>query len=268
MSDAEDTVTEGVVNVSEADTEEDEVIEIFGEKSTEVFETIAGNLSRKRVPTSTLLEETSKQAKAARLMDGRRHYSEEEGSDLGAHTPDPFAQDMILEFVRGDDSESMLTDDQPREEVGSSEEVDFSSDFLPKLKVKATQESLGVPEIVKLREHKDLSGDRTSYTTLCENIFTMICCLVCDRVTTSGLTVNEEDKLAMYRRFYYEQCQVCGLDTYLLENLFSQIPDYFARDADGNMEWPAFYSNYVQENYEQKKLTGVQKNRSRTLKKG
>ena len=118
MSDAEDTVTEGVVNVSEADTEEDEVIEIFGEKSTEVSETIAGNLSRKRVPTSTLLEETSKQAKAARLMDGRRHYSEEEGSDLGAHTPDPFAQDMILEFVRGDDSESMLTDDQPREEVG------------------------------------------------------------------------------------------------------------------------------------------------------
>ena len=68
MCDAEDTVGQGVVDVSEADTDEDEVSCIFGEKSTAVSDTIAGNLSRKKVPTSTLLEETSHSAVRYHLL--------------------------------------------------------------------------------------------------------------------------------------------------------------------------------------------------------
>ena len=93
----------------------------------------------------------------------------------------------------------------------------------------------------------------------------MLCSLVCDRVTTCGLTLSEGEKLALFRRYYFEQCQVVGEDSYLQENLFKHLPEYFKRDDKNKLEWPPFYTTYIRDKYETKKLSGVQRNRTRRL---
>jgi len=61
MGDVEDTMSESEADVNDEDNFEDNSSEIFGEKSNPVSDTIGGNLSGKRVQTSTILEETSRQ---------------------------------------------------------------------------------------------------------------------------------------------------------------------------------------------------------------
>jgi len=177
------------------------------------------------------------------------------------------------------DSESSLDEeeeeeDQVEHDLGVAakrvdfipEDLDPRAEVLPQFKVKATKESISVPEISKLVAFKDLAGD-TPYGPLCENLFTMISCLVMERVITGGLTLTDDEKLALYGQYYYEQCHACSLDTYLCEYLFEYIPDQFQRDIDGGLIWPGFYLDYIKEKYADKKITGTQENRTRSLKK-
>lgn len=155
----------------------------------------------------------------------------------------------------------------PLLEVENVTDIDHTVDFLPRSKIKASKDAIPTSEVMKLLRHRDHGGQSTEYVSLCENIFTMLSCLVANRVITSGETLNEEEKLALYRTYYYEQMQVCSLDSYLQENLFDNVTDIFQRNAEGELEWPPFYVNFVQQTYASRKLTGVQINRSRPLSK-
>jgi hypothetical protein len=185
------------------------------------------------------------------------------------------ANDSESDLVDGEeDSEEEESVHNDATDVANNKRVDFMAsdldpreDVLPVFKVKASKESIPVAEISKLIVFKDLSGGPT-YGPLCENMFTMISCLVAERVTTSGLAVTDDEKLALYGQYYYEACRACTLDTYLEEYLFEYIPDIFERNKeDGSLMWPSFYLEYIEEKYSQKKITGTQENRSRALKK-
>jgi hypothetical protein len=222
-------------------------------------DTIANSLNRKRQPTRTLLEETSQANLVSAGTTPKR-------SRLTNSSP------LAPGGVVADDEESKeqpgAAETVPTVEVESAADIGYLEDFLPKFKVKATQECMPVPEIVKLANHRDLAaGNAGSFGPFCENLFTVICCLVVDRVTTSGQTMTADEQLELYNQYYYEQCQTCTLDSYLQENLFAHVPNAFERGAEGNLTWPGFFTTYVRETYMQKPLTGYQTNRGRNLQK-
>jgi hypothetical protein len=224
---------------------------------TTTGDTIAKSLSRKRSQTNTLLQETSDAALLA--QDGN---PAKKTRAIGLPPP-PRGQEEDGEF------EEEIVEDlahmSARVDVETAADIDFTSDFLGKSKIKATQDSIPVPEIAKLVTHKTRGGE--SYDTLCENLFTMICCLTVERVTTCGLTLNEEAKLALYHQYYFEAIRVCTLDSYLHDNLFKEAPTVFTRDKEGNLEWPQFYMDYVRDKYLEKGYARTEVNRSRKYQK-
>jgi hypothetical protein len=248
----------------ENDSPFSEISEEIGEMeedSSSPVTTIGGSLSRKRQQTSTLLEETSEQMRRQSQMSKR---SRQQASPAGSCSSITSAstEDMEAAMTLLEDSSDLL----PRE-VSNATEVDDEAEILPKTKVKAKEGSLPILEIQKLAQHRTVSGDRTCHMALFENIFTLISCLVCERVTTSGVTMSNDEKLSLYRTIYYEQCGVCGIDSYLEENLFRYVSDVFPRGPDQKIEWPSAYTTYIQNRYQLTKLTGTQKNRTRSLYK-
>lgn len=244
---------------SEVDAFEEDLPQNFGENSVEKSDSIGSNLTRKRNATNFYLNEdrqcaieemTSKKNK--RSCDASQNESSDSDTD-----------DYDVSTVG-----SVLTQDEiPVADHSCSGEVSFRANVLSKCKLKAAEEVAPMPEMLKLCMHGDMIGENASYAVLCENIFSLVCSLVCERITTSGETMTDDNKMALYPKYYYEQCLACGIDSYLQDQLFHHVSSHFTRDAEGTLIWPPFYSKYIHEKYETRPLTGVQKNRSRTLKK-
>mgnify|MGYP003386136285 CR=1 FL=1 len=228
--------------------------------SSEPAPTIAQSLSRVRTATVTLLNETSKAAKKQRVPSSSSSNDDDSAIDF-----------QILNERFGDD---YLDEEEEEEEepelvqvVAAVEAIRATDDVLPSTKIKASKESLPIMEVQKLVTNGDNSGSAACQKVLCENIFTLISCLVAERIVTSGHTFHETDKIHLFGTYYYEQCANAGLNSYLHDNVFKYLTQYFSRDEEGKLEWPPFYTSYVRDNYESKKLTGYQRNRAAAVKK-
>ena len=152
------------------------------ENSIQVVEDIVPHkvLERKRTQTAFFVAETSQQAAEAAEASGiassrkSRKVSNFEASDDGE---DGYVEDQILNFMgNGTPSPSTLrtpTPDGPPVEMACADDVSHTSDFLPSSKVKATQESVGIPEDMKLLQ---LGSGKT---VLCVRIFSRCFALWC-----------------------------------------------------------------------------------------
>jgi hypothetical protein len=169
--------------------------------TTEIADTstIATSLSRRRSQTSTLLQETSDAALLALASEGP---AAKRTRTLGGSASPALSSDNndVDENTAVSSSSSSVQEVAAHVvNVASAADLDYSSDVLPKSKVKATQESSSVLEIVKLAIHRDVGGG-DQYKSLCENLFTMLSCLVVERVVTSGLQLNKDGQLALYHQ--------------------------------------------------------------------
>jgi len=218
--------------------------------------TIGQSLSRRRVPTSTFIGETSEAARQVVVGTKRQREERSTGADTSG-------EDNTEEV----DLSSNVDPTLPDIEVEGANAIACAEDFLPRYKLKASGETRGVSEVVKIAQHKDYNHPDNTMIALCENLFTMISCLVQERLVTSGLTVTCDERLVIYRQYYFEQCSVATMDSYLAENLFCYLSDYFDRDAElGVLKWPTFFTTYVRETYQNTPLSGLQRNRARALK--
>ena len=253
-SDSEASGSEFVTNVDEGGGENPPCI--FEESTSSGSDLVSSNLRKRRQPTSTFLSETSKGTESR----GRGKQSRTDSPSIRGDSP---AESLDLSPHDESHEEFILPLEQnspPSGVVGKASDIDSTVDMLPRSKIKATNESLNVPEIVKLLGQDDFK------TTLCDNIFSMVSCLVCERVTTCGLTLKEEDKLELYRKYYYEQLESMGLDSYLQDHIFCHMTAMFSRDSEGRLQWPAFYIDHIRENYSDKGFTSTQINRKPALK--
>jgi hypothetical protein len=257
MSDSDNEGSFDDSSISPQEKKEDSSKLTFGENTPSESQVISSNLQKKRTPTTTLLNETSKESELRHAGKARRTDNGTIWVDSPAHfsTLDQLDEELNEEVIIHPVEKS-----GPAGVVGKASDIDSTLDILPRSKIKATKEGLNVPEIVKLLGQEDVTK------TLSENIFTMVSCLVCERITTCGLTLKEDDKLELYRKYYYEQLESMGLDSYLEDHLFCHVTNMFSRNSEGRLEWPAFYIDHIRQNYSDKGFTKTQLNRKPGVK--
>lgn len=144
--------------------------------------------------------------------------------------------------------------------------IDHRADCIQGYKLKV-QKDAGVPcsEVQKIVS-KLVHNTPETFTPFCENLFTILATVVVSHVTTSGVQATEHAQNAMYRQVFFEQMKVAGMDSYLHDMLFSELPEYFKYEEGVGLQWPNFFMKYVNE-LMNRELTLTQMNRKPATKK-
>lgn len=124
--------------------------------------------------------------------------------------------------------------------------VDPFSFMVPATILKASKESGSMSEVGKLFEDIQL-GVESRMKTVCENLFSLICGVVAEKIYTRCGTISVKAQEALYRQEFKINMETMLINSYLCENLFERATYLFKVDDDGRRHWPKFFIEYVDE---------------------